>query len=312
MVVFGAGAVGSLWGALLARAGEEVRLIGSPDHVRAIRERGLRVEGSLEGTWPVTAQEEWAEADPADVILLTVKAFDLDRASRLLAPHLTDRRPVLLPQNGLGIETIVQRALAEAHPGLAAPPLVRAVNTVPATLLAPGRVRFAGSGELRFPRPSGDDALDRATRTFHDLFERAGVTARYVSDFDTVRWTKAVVNAAINPLTAANGVPNGAVAASPYREMAEELLAEGIRAARAAGHPLDEAGVRSELWHTVEATAANRSSMLQDVDRGRPTELDVISGALLRIGEDHGVAMPATAAIIDRVRSRLAVAGQRS
>lgn len=135
---------------------------------------------------------------------------------------------------------------------------------------------------------------------------------RYVRAFETALWTKAVVNAAINPVTAAFSVRNGALASPPYRELVEALVAEGVQAARAAGHELDPAATREEMWRTVRATAANRSSMLQDVDRGRPTEIDVISGALLDAGQAHGIAMPETAAIIGKVRSRVASAGQRS
>jgi 2-dehydropantoate 2-reductase len=312
VVVYGAGAVGSLFAALLARARVEVVVVASPQHARAIQEDGIQLEGSVEGTWKVTAVEDLAGPFAAEMVLLTVKSFDLDRATRRLASVLARPAPILLPQNGLGIEAIVRNAFKESAEGRTTSPLVRAVNTLPATFVSPGRVRYAGSGEIRLPEPRGEEADDRAIRGFYALFERAGLPVRYVRDFDNALWTKAVVNAAINPLTAAFSVRNGALSAPPYRALAETLIEEGVQAARAAGHALDPTAVREELWRTVEATAANRSSMLQDVDRGRPTEIDVISGALYNAGRARGLAMPETARIIEKVRSRVASAGQRS
>ena len=311
MIVFGAGAIGSLFAALLTRAGDSVLVVGPPAHVRAIREGGLRVEGSLEGTWPMEAEEGLTAPVPADAVLLTVKSFDLVRAAEGLAPWLERPMPILLPQNGLGITARAKEGFAA---GVDRPShwFVRAVNTLPATLVAPGQVRYAGSGEVRLPSPTGSAGLGPAIRLFHDLLARAKIPVRYVSNFDQTLWTKAVVNGVINPITAAHGVMNGALATSPYRELAEALLAEGLAAAGAAGHPLDASATREELWRTVGATATNRSSMLQDVERGRPTEIDVISGALLAAGRAHGFPMPATADIVTKVRARVATAGQRS
>lgn len=313
VVIYGAGAVGSLLAALLARAKEEVVVVGSPAHVQAIREHGLHVEGSVEGSWPLTAVERLDPRSELDLLLLTVKSFDLERAVDALAPLLERPLPVLLPQNGLGIERIVEGALRRNLPQpTVLPPLVRAVNTLPATLVGPGRVRFAGSGELRLAEPSGTRPLDQAIRAFHALFERAGIAVRYVPDLEPALWLKAVVNATINPITAAFSVPNGSLASAPYRSLAEALVEEGVEAARAAGHPLDLAAAREEMWRTVHATAENRSSMLQDIDRGRPTEIAVISEALLAAGRSHGLPMLETARIVARVRARVPAAEQRS
>lgn len=309
VVILGAGAVGSLFGALLARAGVEVLLVGRPEHVRAIRERGLSVEGSVEGCWTLSAMDHLPPTLEVDAALLTVKSFDLAEASRPLATALTGTTPILLPQNGLGVERIVLESIRTGGPGRAPPLLVRAVNTLPATLIAPGRVRYAGSGEVRLAEPSAEGPMATAIRTFHDLFASAGIPVRYLPDLEGALWLKAVVNAAINPVTAAYGVRNGALVDEPYHELAESLVREGVEAAVASGHPLDLDEALRELWRTVEATSANRSSMLQDVDRGRPTELEFISGALLRAGESHQRAMPHTRAIIERVRARARATG---
>lgn len=305
VLIFGAGAVGSLFGALLARSGIAVELVGPAAHIAAIRREGLQVEGSVNGSWPVTADERIASPVTADLVIVAVKTFDLERAARTMRGALPSAPPVLLPQNGLGIEGRFERGMdLDPHRPIH-PPLVRAINTVPATLLGPGRVRYAGSGEVRLADPQGDGPVAQATRAFYSVFERAQIPVRYVPDFDRALWTKAVVNAAINPVTAAFSVPNGALLEPPYRAMVESLAAEGIAAAVASGHPLSSPAVLEELWGTVRATAENRSSMLQDVERGRPTELEAINGALLIAGTAHGVPMPETERAIERVRSRL-------
>ncbi len=312
VIVFGAGAIGSIFGARLAAAGHDLLLVGGPAHVAAIRERGLRVEGIRPGVWRLPAVEELPGAVATDAVLLTVKGYDVEAATRTLATRLSGTVPVLLPQNGLGIEARFAEGLARTT---ASSQLlgVRAVNTIPATFVAPGVVRQAGHGELRLATPASvPPEIARGGMLFHDLFVEGGIAVSYVPDLDRALWTKAVINGAINPVTAANGVLNGALDHAPYREIAERLLAEGVAAARAGGHPLDRGQVTAEFEHTIRATAQNRSSMLQDLDRGRRTEIGTISGALWDAGHAHGVPMPITEEYIARIRAREPPAGKSS
>lgn len=312
ILVVGAGAVGSLFAARLSASGESVELTGRAEHVRAIQARGLRVEGTGAGTFRPQAIPDLRSASTPEAILLTVKSFDLAAAAAALAARFPQMVPTLLPQNGLNVERAVVgplRAVTHTDP---TPWLVRSVNSVPATLVGPGVVRQAGDGEVVLLDPAAGGPSSRATAVFEGLFERAGIPVRLVQDLERELWRKALVNAAINPVTALHRVPNGRLQEEPYRTEAETLLREAQRAARAAGFVFSDAEADHDLDRVVRATAENRSSMLQDRDRGRPTEIDAISGEILRTASAHGIDLPATRSVVDRLRGGTVEPGRRA
>lgn len=290
VVVLGAGAVGSLLGGRLAEAGHSVLLVGRPAHVAAVRANGLRIENGTPRVVRLDAAERLDATADAECMLLTTKTFDLESAARELAAWRTHATPVLLPQNGLGAERAVADLLTPRGWGDAAQWCVRAVGSVPATWVGPGVVRAAGAGEILLPRPEGAGAP--AVRQFDGLLRSAGVAVRTVDDLDRELWRKVVLNTAINPVTALHRVENGALAAGPLRAEALTLLEEGRAAAAAAGYAFHAAELARDFDRIVAATAANRSSMRQDLERGRPTEVDAILGEVLRAGAAHGLALP--------------------
>jgi ketopantoate reductase len=152
VVVFGAGAIGSLLAAYLDRAGHSVLIIARAAHVAAVREGGLRMEGEVEGVVHVEAAEELPPGPVPDVVLLTVKTFDLTTAARAVGRGVRPGTPVLLPQNGLGVEAIADAAFRGAGWEDPGPSLVRAVNSG-----SPGRARSSSRrvGAGGRPRPSG-------------------------------------------------------------------------------------------------------------------------------------------------------------
>ena len=307
IAVVGAGAVGLLLGAYVARAGHSVELVGRPELVSAVREHGLRILAATEQVYRVGARTRLEPGDSPDVVLLTVKTFDLAPAAEAVGRALPRPVPVLLPQNGLGIERAAGDALARG--GWTSPTswTVRAVHSVPATLVSPGVVREGGSGEIILPEPSVAGRSASRVGIFHDLLESAGFSVRLEKEFEREIWRKAVLNAAVNPVTATLGVFNGELSQGPAREEALMLLGEARRAARAAGFAFSETDLVADFDRLVRATATNRSSMLQDVDRGRPTEIDSISGEILRVASAHGFDLPATRKMIDEVRRRTGV-----
>ena len=304
VVVFGAGAIGSLLGASLDRAGHSVLVVGRPDQVAAIRDGGIRLVGRVEGTFRVEAVEELPPGPAPDAVLLTVKAFDLATAATAIARAIRPDTPLLLPQNGLGIEETAARALRAGGWSDPEPWLVRAVNSLPATWVRPGEVRVAGEGEILLPEAKGPAAP--AIRVFDALLREAGLRVRSVPDLRREVWRKAVVNAAINPVTAIHGVVNGRLADAPFHEEAVRLLEEAARTARAVGVDESNEEARADLDRVVRATAENRSSMLQDLDRGRPTEIDAISGEILRAAEAHDLDLPHTRVAMAEIRAKVA------
>ncbi len=298
IVVLGAGATGSLFGARLSAAGEQVLLVGRPAHVEAVLTGGLVIEGVGAGTHRLDASAELAPGSVADAVLVTVKSFDLASAVASLARAVAPTPTVLLG-NGLGLDEVARAAAADA--GWAEPErwIVRAVHTVPATLLGPGRVRASGSGEVVLPDP-----LPEPLELLDGLFRRAGVPVRRSSTFDRELWRKAVVNAAVNPVTALHGVPNGRLLEPALHAEADRLLAEAVEVAWGEGVDLPLSEARADLDRIVRATAENRSSMLQDLDRGRPTEVEAISGEILRRGASLDLELPATRHAVEALRAR--------
>ncbi len=309
IAVLGAGAMGSLFAARFVAAGDEVRLVGRPASVAVLRRDGLTVEGRSPGHWAVAAEERLAATPAADLLIVAVKTFDLDPVATDLAGRLPAPIPLVLPQNGLHVERGVAAALRAG--GWTAPEsvLVRAVNTIPAMIVRAGRVRQPGDGEILLAEPDGPAAA--AIRLASDAFRAAGIPVRTVPDLELELWRKALVNAAINPVTALHRVPNGALLSPPYRDEARELLREAQRAAGAAGVPFSDRDADASLERVLRATADNRSSMLQDVERGRPTEIDAISGEIVRAAAARGIDLPATRAVIARLgRATDAAAGR--
>ncbi len=310
VAVVGAGAVGCLFGAYLARAGHSVEMIGRTPFVAAARAHGLRIEGRLRGSYPVLARTALAPEDRPELALLTVKAYDVADAAFGLARTHSDPLPVLLLQNGLGDERTAAAALRAGGWSDPASWAVRAIHSVPATLLAPGVVRAAGEGEVLLADPSSAGELAARVIRFRDLLAAAGFAVRTVPDLEREIWRKATVNAAINPVTALLGVTNGELAHPPARTRALRLLEEARQAAGTAGFDFSSSEVVADFDRVVRATAANRSSMLQDVDRGRPTEIAAISGEILRVAEGHRLELPETRAVVAEVTRR--VTGRRA
>lgn len=305
IVIVGSGAIGSLLGVALAQGGHSVTFVARPDHVAAIRAHGLRVEGNGDGAYRVDAVSVLPSPTTADAAILAVKTFDLGPAAVGLGRALRPPAPILLPQNGLGVERTAENALRLAGWPAPADWIVRAVNTLPATWVAPGVVRTGGRGEILLPAVTGAGPAAGHVALFGELLRSGGISVRSVADLPRELWRKAIVNAAINPLTALRGIPNGRLLEEPWRSEAARLLREAQRAAGAAGFAFSDAESDADLERVVRATASNRSSMLQDLDRERPTEIDAISGEILRTGAVHGIDLPATRAIVAEVMDRV-------
>jgi 2-dehydropantoate 2-reductase len=300
IVVVGAGAIGSLFGALLQRAGNEVTLVGRPEHVAAIDRDGLKVEGRTTGTFTIQAVSELPPGFETDLCLLTVKTYDLGSAASVFGRTVKKPIPVVALENGLGVEATVEGALGPAgwtDPGQW---IVRGINSVPATFVRPGTVRHAGEGEVLLADYRSGHHADGVAETFR----AAGIPVRVDQDREREVWRKVLVNAAINPVTADHGIPNGRLLLDPYRGQALQLLDEALSVAQAEGVRFTDTDAQKELWRVVRATSDNRSSMLQDLDRGRRTEIDAISGAILEMGVRRGLSLPATTRIVQRIHAK--------
>lgn len=272
VVVFGAGSLGSLVGGLLARE-HEVTLVGRDPHVAAVRESGLRVEGEFDFAVHPGATTDGTGLE-ADLAVVTVKAFDTEPAAETLATG--DFDAVLSLQNGMGNEETLAQSLDC--------PVLAGTATYGAVLREPGRVECTGRGEVVLgPRDGGTSGVADTTGR---AFAAVGFDVTVADDMPHRLWEKLAVNAAINATTALARVPNGAVLEDPINAIAADAARETAQVARAEGVDLgDEAAVRA-VERVADATAANTSSMQQDVLADCRTEVDAINGYVCeRAGE---------------------------
>lgn len=271
--------MGSFVGGLLSRS-HDVALIGREAHVSAVRERGLTIFGDEPATYIPEAYTAISDLPwEPDVVLLTVKAYDTRHAGEDISRNVPGV-PVLSLQNGLDNIDVLATLLGEER-------VLAGTTAHGIRLLGPGRLEHTGRGRTRLgtPFPGGDTEL---VERLCKALTCAGMPARVSSDIRSEIWRKGVVNAGINPLTALLGVRNGAVVEDPHlRECAVTLSREAERVGYALGHRVE--GSVDLMLEVAEMTASNRSSMLQDMERGRRTEIDAITGVIVREGERHRV-----------------------
>jgi len=294
IVVFGAGSLGSLVGALLARGDvHDVTLVGRAAHVEAIRRDGLRVSGIENFVVRPDATTDGTGL-AADLALVTVKAFDTDSAAREL--RTGSFRAVCSLQNGMGNEEILADALDC--------PILGGTTSYGAVREAPGEVAWNGAGDL-VVGPWAPRDCDGVADEVVEAFREADVDAERV-DADGIRerlWEKLAVNAAVNPTTALARVENGALAAPPAADLVEPIAREVAATARAIGVDLDADATVGAIEAVVDDTADNESSMRQDVGRGRRTEIDVINGYVVERAREAGIAVPTNRTLWTLIRA---------
>lgn len=280
-LVFGAGAIGSLIGGSLARK-HAVALVGRAPGMEAIRRDGLRVEGLTELHVRPEALESVAGAAPPDVVIVTTKSYDTAAAVEALRPFLRTATFLSL-QNGLGNVELLSR-----H----ADRVVGGITYHGVTPRGPGRIYHAGRGDTVIGAVKGVSREE--TEGIAEAFRGCGLGVTVTEPIGSALWTKAVVNACFNPLTGLLRVPSGALdRIAPLRECSATIVDEALAVAAAHGVPLERESLLARVGEVSRATATNRSSMLQDLERGRRTEIDAINGAIARLGEEKGIACPA-------------------
>nr|WP_255494035.1 ketopantoate reductase family protein [Halarchaeum sp. CBA1220] len=292
--VLGAGSMGSLFAGLLAARETETVLFGrESDHVAALREAGLRVvhaDGTAETVdVPVVCDPD--AAPRCDYVLVCVKSHQTDDALATWAGAFGDAAVATL-QNGLGNAEALAAHVPEER-------VLAGTTSHGAHVLEPGVVRHAGRGDTRLGNYFAlNDASVRALATQLSL---AGVETHVVDDVQRAVWRKVLVNVGINAATALAGVENGALAATaPGTRLVRRSVAEAARVARHEG--VDTEGVIEETLTVARRTASNVSSMRQDLEAGRETEVEAIHGAVVSRAAEAGLPAPVNRTLADLVR----------
>ena len=290
VAVMGAGAVGSFYGAMLARAGHRVTLIGRPAHVQAIRRDGLRLEmGGTTHTVPLQASEDVAALRGAELVLCCVKSGDTEAAALQMAPHLDASAWVMSLQNGVDNAETLARVLPCR--------VIPTVVYVAVALGGPGVVRHFGRGDLAVGAMHGGTQSSvpewPTLQALVDLFGGAQVPLRIVPDVAVELWTKLLVNCAYNAISALAQMPYARLAAQPQVvELQERVLQEVIAVAAASGVTLPLQASRDAVAKIAVGMPQQLSSTAQDMARRKPSEIDHLNGFVVRRGRELGVPTP--------------------
>jgi len=304
--VVGAGVIGSLYAAHLARICEVSVLVRRTEHALALEAEGLRVSGKHEFLASVRATADPARLPDFDLGIVATKATDLEAA----AARLAGRSPgatVMTIQNGLGAEEIVR-----AHGPW---PLISAVTFMSGVRHGDTHVEYELDTETWMGPYASELPFERVDEA-RALLERGGLRARAFADLRPAQWSKLIFNAAVNPVAALTDLPHvGQFAelarSSDLGHLVGGLVEEGKRVAAAAGVELHEDpwemnvhAVRRGQTAAAEGAYAHVPSMLEDVRSRRPTEIEFITGALVREAVRRGVPVPLHTALLQLVKAR--------
>jgi 2-dehydropantoate 2-reductase len=287
IAVFGAGGAGGYFGGRLAHGGEQVVLIARGEHLRAIRDHGLAVE-SDEGSFvarPELATDDPEAAGPVDVVVLGVKAWQVESAAAAARPLLGNDGFLVTLQNGVEAAGGAARVLGE---GRVVPGLCGTMSYVE----APGRIR--SMGKVNFVRfGESDRRPSERTERLRDAFARAGVSGSIPDDIHVALWEKLLFVASFGAVGALARAPIGVLRSVPEtRSLLRDAMAEIFAVGRANGIALrDDAVAKAEAF--LDALAPEGTTSLQrDLAEGRPSELEAWSGAVVRLGRATGVPTP--------------------
>jgi len=285
IAVIGAGAMGSLFGGLLAESGAEVWLFDiRAEQIAAINQNGLTIEKDGHSRRvDIKATTDPDHIERVDLAILFVKSPHTRSAADIAGKLVESKGLVLTLQNGIGNADTIAETVAKDR-------IVAGTTSHGATLLAPGYIRHAGTGATIIGMWAGKN-LDHADRVA-GIMTHAGIETEVVQNVQSVIWNKLLINVGINAITALTAIKNGQILDLEItRNLSLAAVEEAMDVARAQGIEIDEDTIE-HVFQVAKATGANRSSMGQDVDNKRLTEIDAINGAVVRIAEKLGLKVP--------------------
>ncbi|CAB1257630.1 2-dehydropantoate 2-reductase [Vibrio cholerae] len=286
IVVLGPGAVGSLWALHLHRAGHQVALWS--------RQSQPTLELQLDDSEPVLFSNQSLEIlANADLLLITVKVWQVEAALLPLLPHLNRDTILLFMHNGMGAVEAISESLACF-------PVLFATTTHGALKTTLNQVRHTGFGQTQV---GPFNALGARCDFIADVLQHALAPVTWSPDIQHALWRKLAVNCAINPLTAIHQCANGALVAPEFTPIITAILDEVTTVMQAEAISVEAEALRDGVYQVIQATAANLSSMHQDVFHRRPTEIDFITGYVVRKGEQHGIATPVNSALYQQIKT---------
>jgi 2-dehydropantoate 2-reductase len=296
--VFGTGGVGGYFGGKLAKVGEDVIFIARGEHLKAIRQSGLRVD-SPKGDFrilPAMATADPEVVGPVDCVLVGVKAWQVSDAAAAMKPMVGEQTVVLPLQNGVEAPNELAAVLGAEH-------VLGGLCKISAQVLGPGHIRHVGLepyiafGEISEWR-SGRAFTGERVKRLREAFSSAGVWVETPGDIQAAMWEKFLFIAAISGVGAVARVPVGEVRGlAGSRGMLEQVMEEIYTVALAKGVNLSEDAVPRTMAFVDGMPAGSVPSMQRDILEGKPSELEYQNGAVVRMGQESGVPTPVNAFI---------------
>ena len=297
IAVVGAGAMGSLFGGRLSQSGHQVLLYDiNREHVETIQTDGLVIEDLASGTQETCRPIATTQAEDlrvAEILIIFVKSAATEAVARQFSEITGVGTIAVTMQNGLGNEAILKKHFGEQR-------TAAGVTSQGATFIGPGRIRHAGRGPTHLCM---SDRNNEKLEDFVDALNQAGLDTELEENIEDLIWSKLIINVGINAVTALTGLPNGRLLEFPdCKALMADLVAEAVAVAEKRGVHLTYPDPLEMVYTVAEKTGGNRSSMLQDFDRKRQSEINFINGAILREAEALGLEVPANRAVTRLVR----------
>jgi 2-dehydropantoate 2-reductase len=299
-LVVGAGALGSLFGGKLSAAGRSVVFLQRcAEKARIIDENGLRLltEGGEQTLRiPAYTKKDLPRNLAFDFVLIMTKAYDTETAIEDARPWFGEGTLALTLQNGIGPVEIISSAIGENR-------VLAGTTSEGALLHEMGLVEHTGKGETVLAPVS--EVNRPAAERIASVLNGAGFRTKDGDDVRSILWGKTLINAVINPITALTGLRNGEIVQFDWAErLVERITRECAGIVEAMGVTLPYDDPLAKVYEVAENTARNRSSMLQDVEKGRKTEAEYISGAFVREARNLGIEAPFNDVLLELLLSR--------
>ncbi len=300
-LIAGAGAIGGYIGARMARAGEDVTLFARGPHLQAMQERGIRVI-SPDGDFEVRPRVigDLNEAGPMDVIFLGVKAHGLTQLAPQIKPLIAENTTVVSTQNGIPWWYFTEFRLERVDPGgviadsIDPRHVIGSIVYFSTDILEPGVIRHTEGNRISLGEPDG--SRSERGRQIAEALIKAGLRCPFTTRIRHEIWVKILGNVAFNPISALTRATLVQMARDPdvcalVRNIMIEVEAVAARLGMELPVSIDQriAG--------AEKVGEHKTSMLQDLEAGRPMELEAVVGAVVELGERLGVPMPHTRAV---------------
>ena len=297
-VVGGAGAIGSLFSRSLQFAGEEVAILGSSrESIDSVTSRGLAVtemSGEIR-SYPVVATANAADIGFCDVVVFLIKAHQTRAAARSAAPLVGPSTLILSLQNGWGNLEILEESFGDGQLGMG-------VTYQGASLIAPGQILHTLIGPTIIG-PYHNMELHQQLVKIGAVLSAAGIETIQTDEVKTEIWKKLSLNAAALPVSALTRLATGKVAADPeIFRICAALVREAVEVGRAMSFQIDADERIAYVKDIMSRAGEGRTSMLQDVDARRKTEIEVINGAILREADAFGIDVPFNRLMVTMVR----------